>query len=413
MNTKRNNAIYISFLAFTLAALVFFISVPVVKAAKYDRHSVDYNKIVSMGSYHLKISNATYLKDTKELCFALSIKEQNYASHESSKPEITTYKLNFYDDNDKYQTEDMLGKFTVSTRNEMTDIITVPNVSEKYDYVYLELTCKTEAYDDPDTKDEFGDIVKGEHHQAKTSVQYFMFDKKDIAVSDSVTEKNRTYDIAIEDENNDSVETTVTKNNNDVKKDAEINSKTEIKSDSTTSEITKDVESKADVADSEVDKKVTTKSGEKVHQNISNEQQYVIDNDNNDYEQQDEQNNEEHNYNVQEPIQTVAPHTTTSRETSAMTTTTTSVVKARSIRLETDYSNNNVVINIGDSTALRVVIEPSNTADKSVTWESNRPDIISVDSNGVVHALGSGKAIITAKLSNNTAMSASCMVTVN
>lgn len=413
MNTRRNNVVYISFLAFTIAALAFFISIPIIKAAKYERHSVDYNKIVSMGSYHLKISNATYLKDTKELCFALSVKAQDYSSHESSEPEISTYKLSFYDDNDKYRTEDMLGKFTVSERNSMTDIITVPDVSADYDYVYLELTCTTEAYDDPDTRDEFGDIVKGEHHPEKTYEQYFMFDRKDISVSDSKTEESKVYDIVIEDESNDSVETTAAKSNDDEKKEATVPAEDK-RSDDLSSETTTETESKTAAADSKADDKTdnksVTKSAENERRDVGYERQNVTDNDNVHNDQQYEQDTGKHENTVQQPAQTTASQSAASRETSAKTTAATAV-KARSIRLETDYSNNNVILNIGESTTLRAVIEPSDAADRSVIWESNRPDIISVDSSGVVHAEGSGKAIITARLSGNTAMSASCMVT--
>lgn len=96
----------------------------------------------------------------------------------SSKPEISNYTLRYYDDNGKYHTEDMLKKYTVSQKNDFTEIITVSDIPSGYDYVYIELKCTIAAYDEPDTVDEFGDVIKGQHHDEIVKEQYFMFDKR-------------------------------------------------------------------------------------------------------------------------------------------------------------------------------------------------------------------------------------------
>lgn len=59
---------------------------------------------------------------------------------------------------------------------------------------------------------------------------------------------------------------------------------------------------------------------------------------------------------------------------------------------------------------LKPVITPVNATDKSVIWESNAPDIVSVDNDGIVKGKSNGTAIITATTSNGLA--ASCTVTV-
>jgi len=64
---KRNNAIYIAFLSISIAIMAVIIIIPMVQSMRYVRHTVDYNSIVAMGSYHIKISNATYLKDKRAL----------------------------------------------------------------------------------------------------------------------------------------------------------------------------------------------------------------------------------------------------------------------------------------------------------------------------------------------------------
>lgn len=75
---KRNNAIYIAFLSISIAIMAVIIIIPMVQSMRYVRHTVDYNSIVAMGSYHIKISNATYLKDKKS--FTLHCRQKRKAT---------------------------------------------------------------------------------------------------------------------------------------------------------------------------------------------------------------------------------------------------------------------------------------------------------------------------------------------
>lgn len=63
---------------------------------------------------------------------------------------------------------------------------------------------------------------------------------------------------------------------------------------------------------------------------------------------------------------------------------------------------------IGQTQALVATVAPENATDKTVTWESSAPDVVSVE-NGVVSALKVGTATITAKAQDK---SATCAVTV-
>ena len=72
-----------------------------------------------------------------------------------------------------------------------------------------------------------------------------------------------------------------------------------------------------------------------------------------------------------------------------------------------------VRLKIGGSTQLSVKIIPNNATNKSVTWSSNNPSIVSVDNNGKVTAKSSGSAIITAKSSNGIVARASVIVEPN
>ena len=64
----------------------------------------------------------------------------------------------------------------------------------------------------------------------------------------------------------------------------------------------------------------------------------------------------------------------------------------------------------GEEAQLIASVQPADATDKSITWESNAPETVSVDSEGRLTAHKAGTAVITAKTVNG--FSAFCMVTV-
>ena len=69
-----------------------------------------------------------------------------------------------------------------------------------------------------------------------------------------------------------------------------------------------------------------------------------------------------------------------------------------------------LVLVVGETETLVATVRPDNATDPSVTWESDHPEIASVDDQGVVVALAEGTATITAKAAPD--QSAACVVTV-
>ena len=86
---------------------------------------------------------------------------------------------------------------------------------------------------------------------------------------------------------------------------------------------------------------------------------------------------------------------------------TSSIVPIQSIKL----NKNSTSLKVGGSEVLSVNFLPSNATNKTVTWTSNKPSIVSVDNTGRITALSVGKAIITVKSSNN--LEDTCVVTVS
>ncbi len=54
-------------------------------------------------------------------------------------------------------------------------------------------------------------------------------------------------------------------------------------------------------------------------------------------------------------------------------------------------------MNKGDTDTLTATVLPNDATDKTITWSSDKPNVVTVDSNGNIAAVGGGTAIITAK----------------
>ena len=80
----------------------------------------------------------------------------------------------------------------------------------------------------------------------------------------------------------------------------------------------------------------------------------------------------------------------------------------------TSISLNRSSLSMGalDTFQLTATVSPSTAVNKDVTWSSSAPEIASVTDNGLVTALGKGKATITVKAADGSGVSRSCSVTV-
>ena len=83
-------------------------------------------------------------------------------------------------------------------------------------------------------------------------------------------------------------------------------------------------------------------------------------------------------------------------------------VTAQSITL----SQQSMTMYAGESITLTATVLPADASDKSVNWTSSDNNVATVDSNGVVKAVGYGKATITVTSAVNSAVKATCEVQV-
>ncbi len=85
------------------------------------------------------------------------------------------------------------------------------------------------------------------------------------------------------------------------------------------------------------------------------------------------------------------------------------VVLATSISL----NETSAELTSGNTMQLTATVLPSNASNKTVTWSTSNSNIATVNSNGLVTAIAPGSAIITARTTDGTNLSATCSVTVN
>lgn len=82
------------------------------------------------------------------------------------------------------------------------------------------------------------------------------------------------------------------------------------------------------------------------------------------------------------------------------------VVPVQSIAL----NHKTAALLVGQTLQLEATLTPADATDKTIIWTSSDPGAASVDENGLVTALEQGDATITAVPSGNSALSASCVI---
>ena len=109
---------------------------------------------------------------------------------------------------------------------------------------------------------------------------------------------------------------------------------------------------------------------------------------------------------------TAAPKTTTTTSKTTTTTTTTTTKAAGKAIKKLALNVYVVELPVGGTSKATPIYEPTDAA-ASFVWSSNKPEIATVDQNGNIKAVGTGKAIIKCVDKNNSKMTAACMVSVS
>lgn len=369
MTNKRNLPYYIFTIIVISIALFFFNSR---KIFGDDRKNLSSNYDItcrtSIGGYNFKLANACIDTATNTMYIDYFIK--SVSEPKEYPPEI----FNITNGN---VTGDKL-KFIVAknTEREFAYKVTVSKVPKKFEFIRLYIKSKGFDTKGEDTIDEFGNVVKLPDIPGKETEIWVNIDYRDIIFFDS-----------------SKGETPPTLNTVDLSKVDKIIE--EEKKEPLTTTINTSVTSQTTASNSPVVSNNNSSGGQLPI--VTRSPQVTL---------------QVPKVTTQAPpVITQAPSQTTTSTTTTQTTP--PPIKINTISLSSNFPNNNVILSVNQTTKITPVISPVSATNKTLMWTSNKPQIASVDNNGVVTARSPGKAIITAKTTDGSNLEGNIMVTIN
>lgn len=385
VSPKASSKIYMIFTIVTaVLAVLFLTSNSWITSLTYKSKSNGYNKTMSLNGYNIKVTDAAYYDNVCEFVIKCRISGSDTGA---TYPEVTA--VNFDDDLTDH-------KFTAGNKyDDYSRKITVKNPPSNFKI--MRVVIKTSM---PDTKyddayDEFGEKIPAHTEKGKTITLRVTIDRKDM----------QTHAVKIVpgySEESSNANTTSGLYNSETSK---ITSQQAVAvTTQATAPTTHDLSEKA--AEASQTSRTTTEKRQPATAEMNTKPAETRDYNEPAYAPP-QTTDATHNEPAYAPPQTTAA----THNEPAQAETTTTQARVYSIKLATEFEYNDVQIKVGEHTQLRSEVKPDNAVNKNVKWESNRPDIATVDSNGRVTAVAKGKAIISA-VTEDKGLQASCMVTV-
>ena len=385
VSPKASSKIYKIFTIVTaVLAVLFLTSNSWIASLTYKSKSNGYNKTMSLNGYNIKVTDAAYYDNVCEFVIKCRLSGSDTGA---TYPEVTA--VNFDDDLTDH-------KFTSGNKyDDYSRKITVKNPPSNFKI--MRVVIKTSM---PDTKyddayDEFGEKIPAHTEKGKTITLRVTIDRKDMQ-----TQAVKIVPGYSEESSN--ANTTSSLYNSETSK---ITSQQAVAvTTQATATTTHDLSEKA--AEASQTSRTTTEKRQPATAEMNTKPAETRDYNEPAYAPP-QTTGATHNEPAYAPPQTTAA----THNEPAHAETTTTQARVYSIKLATDFDYNDVQIKVGEHTQLRAEVKPDNAVNKNVKWESNRPDIATVDSNGRVTAVAKGKAIISA-VTEDKGLQASCMVTV-
>lgn len=385
VSPKASSKIYKIFTIVTaVLAVLFLTSNSWIASLTYKSKSNGYNKTMSLNGYNIKVTDAAYYDNVCEFVIKCRLSGSDTGA---TYPEVTA--VNFDDDLTDH-------KFTAGNKyDDYSRKITVKNPPSNFKI--MRVVIKTSM---PDTKyvdayDEFGEKIPAHTEKGKTITLRVTIDRKDM----------QTHAVKIVpgySEESSNANTTSGLYNSETSK---ITSQQAVAvTTQATAPTTHDLSEKA--AEASQTSRTTTEKRQPATAEMNTKPAETRDYNEPAYAPP-QTTDATHNEPAYAPPQTTAA----THNEPAQAETTTTQARVYSIKLATEFEYNDVQIKVGEHTQLRAEVKPDNAVNKNVKWESNRPEIATVDSNGRVTAVAKGKAIISA-VTEDKGLQASCMVTV-
>lgn len=385
VSPKASSKIYKIFTIVTaVLAVLFLTSNSWIASLTYKSKSNGYNKTMSLNGYNIKVTDAAYYDNVCEFVIKCRLSGSDTGA---TYPEVTA--VNFDDDLTDH-------KFTAGNKyDDYSRKITVkkPPSNFKIMRVVIKTSMPDTKYDD--AYDEFGEKIPAHTEKGKTITLRVTIDRKDM----------QTHAVKIVpgySEESSNANTTSGLYNSETSK---ITSQQAVAvTTQATAPTTHDLSEKA--AEASQTSRTTTEKRQPATAEMNTKPAETRDYNEPAYAPP-QTTDATHNEPAYAPPQTTAA----THNEPAQAETTTTQARVYSIKLATEFEYNDVQIKVGEHTQLRAEVKPDNAVNKNVKWESNRPEIATVDSNGRVTAVAKGKAIISA-VTEDKGLQASCMVTV-
>ena len=387
MNAKKSNIAYALFLG-TVLPLIIMVLCSFFGGGDDSSYTSYYNQIFKLEDYNVKVNNALLVLENGQLYFTFNYKCNN-ANTEWSEPEVVSVTTDY-----NYSKE-----FFVEHEGDLAKYYIALDCGQDFKFVQINMATKTAEKKMPDTIDEFGDTVPGEIIPAQNTELYIRIDYKDIVKLTTtaekegyVTSKAQSLDVV------DVEVTTTTTSRTQIPPpipDESKNTSSETATTTTTTTVT------------------TTTTTTTKQSTVSTEQTKTSSATQPPKETTAPISSTSSNSTTKAKTKPTTTSTTTTKQTSKQTSSSVSdVIHVNSIKVETGYTNNNVMLLVGGKAKVTAIVLPENATDRSVKWTSNRPDIAVVDQNGNITAVGKGIAIISV-VTNDKGLQAACMVTVS
>lgn len=385
VSPKASSKIYKIFTIVTaVLAVLFLTSNSWIASLTYKSKSNGYNKTMSLNGYNIKVTDAAYYDNVCEFVIKCRLSGSDTGA---TYPEVTA--VNFDDDLTDH-------KFTSGNKyDDYSRKITVKNPPSNFKIMRVVIKTSTPDTKYDDAYDEFGEKIPAHTEKGKTITLRVTIDRKDM----------QTHAVKIVpgySEESSNANTTSSLYNSETSK---ITSQQAVAvTTQATATTTHDLSEKA--AEASQTSRTTTEKRQPATAEMNTKPAETRDYNEPAYAPP-QTTGATHNEPAYAPPQTTAA----THNEPAHAETTTTQARVYSIKLATDFDYNDVQIKVGEHTQLRAEVKPDNAVNKNVKWESNRPDIATVDSNGRVTAVAKGKAIISA-VTEDKGLQASCMVTV-
>lgn len=385
VSPKASSKIYKIFTIVTaVLAVLFLTSNSWIASLTYKSKSNGYNKTMSLNGYNIKVTDAAYYDNVCEFVIKCRLSGSDTGA---TYPEVTA--VNFDDDLTDH-------KFTSGNKyDDYSRKITVKNPPSNFKIMRVVIKTSTPDTKYDDAYDEFGEKIPAHTEKGKTITLRVTIDRKDM----------QTHAVKIVpgySEESSNANTTSSLYNSETSK---ITSQQAVAvTTQATATTTHDLSEKA--AEASQTSRTTTEKRQPATAEMNTKPAETRDYNEPAYAPP-QTTDATHNEPAYAPPQTTAA----THNEPAQAETTTTQARVYSIKLATEFEYNDVQIKVGEHTQLRAEVKPDNAVNKNVKWESNRPEIATVDSNGRVTAVAKGKAIISA-VTEDKGLQASCMVTV-